>query len=378
MQPMYLLPFRNKYRDHDFSLITDTIKEYFPVARAKRLSSRAAASSRGFKKMGKIMQAEFHDQKAYRQKWGRLTSDLKEVFNKPVSGFPDLAGGGFVGAVILEEDKKQDFIRQKTLHFFVSVIGSFFSIQGVDSSVAILAIESREPGVEMGYYGAKHAVTVSPAFEFEEAFKKLEDHLRDAFPGYLFVPYSIGMSTVRNISIADEHRDPRMLDTIYEALFGRMAVHECAWRGDKRYGMNDWIKTFNKKEKALIDTLSKHIIASASDDSIHRVWKLQESKPLETFKVSGNVMFGMDVFDVIDLTDKSKAIILSKERGTPSMGKYKIKNGTIEINPHLSLRIVSLSNDSLILHLILDLEHKNVSVKGEALEMKFIPMKKME
>jgi nucleoside-triphosphatase THEP1 len=89
-------------------------------------------------------------------------------------------------------------------------------------------------------------------------------------------------------------------------------------------------------------------------------------------------MFGLDLFDVIDLTDKSKLITISKERSAPSIGKYKIRDEVIEINPKYSFRIVDLSKDTLILYLILNFENKDVSIKGEALEMKFIQMKKLE
>jgi hypothetical protein len=185
------------------------------------------------------------------------------------------------------------------------------------------------------------------------------------------------MSTLKNISVADELRDPRSLDTIYEALFGLGAVHNCLTRGDRYYGMNDWVKPLSEHEKLLIDLISEHIIAAPEETTVHKVWKLQESKRLETFKVSGNVMFGMDLFDVIDLTDKSKLISMSKKRGAPSSGKYTIKNEVIEINPNYSLRILDLSKDTLTLHLILNFETKDVSIKGEALEMKFIQMKRL-
>ncbi len=56
---MYLLPFKNNYRDHDFSLIVKTIKEYYPVNKPRRLTPKALASSPGFKKKGKIVNAEF-------------------------------------------------------------------------------------------------------------------------------------------------------------------------------------------------------------------------------------------------------------------------------------------------------------------------------
>jgi hypothetical protein len=183
---------------------------------------------------------------------------------------------------------------------------------------------------------------------------------------------------MKNISVADRLRDPRSIDTIYEALFGVKAVHDCLTRGDEYYGMSDWAKSLTQKEKSLVDLISQHILTASKETTIHKVWKLEESKRLETFNVSGNLMFGMDLFDVIDFTDKSKFIVMSKERGAPSSGKYKIRNEVIGIDANFSLRIVELSKTALTLNLILDFEHGKVSIKGEALEMKFVQMKKLE
>src|SRR5689334_13861066 len=180
---MYLLPFKNQYRDQDFTLIANTIKEYFRVSKPKRLTAKTVASSPGFKKMGKIVNEEFLNQKAYRQKWGKLTSHLKKAFKRPVQGHPDLSGGGFFGEVIIEEQKKPDFIRQKSLRFYVSIIGPFFSIHGVDSSTALLEIESRVPEFNKGNFAATNAITLSPIFEYKEVFTKLENELRAFFPG---------------------------------------------------------------------------------------------------------------------------------------------------------------------------------------------------
>lgn len=375
---MYLIPFKNHYRDQDFTLISDTIKNYYSVNKAKRLTSKTIVSSPGFKKIGKIVNEEFLNQKTYRKKWGKLTSHLKKAFNRPVHGHPDLSGGGFFGEVIIEEDKKPDFIRQKSLRFYVSILGPFFSIHAVDSSTALLEIESSLPEFNKGNFAATNAITISPVFEYREAFVKLEDELRAFFPGYLFVPYKIGMSTIKNISVADELRDPRSLDTVYEALFGLGAVHDCLTRGDQYYGMNDWIKPLNNKEKSLIDSVSQHITEATKETTIHKVWKLQESNRLETSMISGNLMFGMGLFDVIDLTDTSKFVMISNERGAPSSGEYKIRNKVIEINANFSLRIVELSKTTLTLNLILNFEHADVSAKGEAMELKFVQMKKIE
>ena len=139
--------------------------------------------------------------------------------------------------------------------------------------------------------------------------------------------------------------------------------------------MDDWVKPLTRKEASLIDLISQHIIEASNEATVHKVWKLQESKRLDTFKVTGNLMFGMDLFDVIDLTDKSKVILRSKKRGAPSTAKYALKNDVIEISPNCNLRIVDLSEDTLTVNLILNFGNENVSIKGEALEMKFIQMK---
>jgi hypothetical protein len=378
---MYLHPFRNNYPDHDFALIANTVKEYFPTGKEKRLTSETVAASQGFKKIGDIAGREFMNQKAYQDKWGKLISHLKKIFKKTVSGYPDLSGGGFFGEVIIEEVESPDFIRQKTLQFHVSIIGPFFSIQGVDSSMALLEIESWTSNAEKGHFDAKHAVTISPVFEYQEVFSRLESELRTFFPEYRFVPFEIGMSTMGKISIADDTQDydPRMMDTIYEALFGRNAVHNCLTRGDMRYGLNDWLKPLNKKEQALLHTISKNIEAASTGVTVHKVWKLQDSKQLDTFTRSGNLMFGMDVFDIIDLTDTSTVIMTSDKRGAPGSAKYTIKdNDVIEIAHSYSLRIVELSQESLTLNVILNFSNSGVSLNGEVLEMHFSQLKRMD
>jgi hypothetical protein len=357
------------------SLIAETIGEYYPIGHSTRPTSNKELP--GFKKIGMLMNSEFLDKKAYKSKWGKLTSDLEKALQKSIYSYPDLGGGGFLGEIPISEEKQSDFIRKKSLCFYISVLGPFFSIQGIDSSIAILPIESRSGGMHSGNFAATHAVTVSPIFEYLEVFNQLEDELRSHFPGYLFVPYNVGMSTMKFISIADELRNAQTMDTVYEGLFGRSAVHDCLTRGDERYGMSDWLTPFSDKEKELMEIVSQHILWAPADTTVHKVWKLQESKRLETFTRTGNLMFGMDRFDLIDLTDKKKAIITSGERRAPSESDYNIKNGEIDLSSMFSFRIVELSENRLIVNLILNVEVEDTSIKGETEEMTFIAMKKL-
>jgi hypothetical protein len=65
--PFHTRPFYNKYPDHDFGLIYDTLKEFYPVGSAKRYTSKTIGSSAGFKKIGAVVEDNFINKKNYRE-----------------------------------------------------------------------------------------------------------------------------------------------------------------------------------------------------------------------------------------------------------------------------------------------------------------------
>lgn len=372
---MYHRPFRNTYYDHDFSLIYNTIKEYYPIKQEKRFTSKKFASTAGFKKIQRLMIAEFFDNGVYEKKWGKFVSSLSKVLNKPIAALPAMTAPCLFCDLTLSKITQTDFIREKSLYFYISVLGPFFSIHGVDHSIALLPVDSHGSN-QHGNYGATHAITVSPVFEYEEAFNALEHELRKELPGYLFVPYSIGASTIKNISRSDDTFNLAAMDTIYEGLFSSHAVHDALTRGDEYYGLSDWLKPLTQKEKKLLDVVSAHAARSNSDITVHKVWKLIEKKAFDTFHRRGNIMFGVDLFSILDLTDKTKVILTSEKRGGPYRDRYRINDNVIKISTGHSLRIVDLSSDSLTLRLSIDIQFEDASVDGEVMELRFAQMQK--
>src|SRR4030095_14087782 len=111
-----------------------------------------------------------------------------------------------------------------------------------------------------------------------------------------------------------------------------------------------------------------------SDITVHKIWKLVEKKPLDTFHRSGNIVFGGGVFNILDLTYKTKLIMTSEKRGAPSRDSYRIDDNVIKISSGYSLRIVDVTSDSLVLRLSLDIKLEKASVDGEVMELKFVQM----
>ena len=367
-------PFKNSYQDHDFSLIYDSIKRYYPIKQAKRLTSEEFAATSGCKKIRELMGEEFFNKGAYHKKWGKFVSALRKSLKKPIAAYPTISGPSLFGEVTLSKIKHDDYVFEKVLNFHISVIGPFYSIQGIDRSTALLPMDSRFGPAQLGNYGAINSATLSPVFEYEDPFNALETALRRRLPGYKFIPYHIGMSTIKNISRPDDSFGLAAMDTIYEGLFGSTAVYHAQVRGDERHGMTDWLKPLSYKEKKLLDSIAKHTTKSTSALTIHKVWKLTDSKPLHDFR-RRNVLVGFDPFEVLDFTNKSKVIVSGGKRGSAFIFPYEVHDDLIEISGTFSLRIMDVGRDVLTLRLVLDIQAKQGPVQSEVAEFKFAQMK---
>ncbi|MBL0743893.1 hypothetical protein [Chryseolinea lacunae] len=370
LPPCQLRTFKNTYPDYNFQSIYDTIKAHFPIDDPEKYTEENIQSFPGLEKIAKAMNDNFVDAKQYRQ-WSALNKLLKKEMKKKVESTFSLFNFCYSGAVVLEEIKNANFIKSKKLHFYISVLGPYFSICGIDSSTVMMPWDS---SIENFPFEATHAVTISPAFEYETAFRSLEDKIRQRFPGYSFVPYDIGMCTLKGISFENDHsRDPRMTNTIYEGLYGQLAVHTAMPRGDGRYGFADWTRPWTKTEQVLANELSNHLTQSVEETTAHRVWKLTGHKRLDNSGKLRHVMFGSDMLpDLLDLCHPSKAIVWSAGGRAPHEVSYRLTDDLIQLSSTFRLRIINITKSTLIANLALDIRHESLSVNGEFLELKFV------
>ncbi|MGC3944739.1 MAG: hypothetical protein QM762_09480 [Chryseolinea sp.] len=367
---MLSFPFRPKNANRDFTLISKTIDVYYPSKSSKRLTGQRLSKTKGFKAKSLILQKEFTDE--YKSKWAKFAKIVKSNFNKPLEQYPPLSGACMQGDLILSSVKYSDFQREKRLRFFISAIGPFFSIQGVDTSTAILPTELRRGEAHTGHFQATHVITVSPSFEYEEPFIKLEQGIKSFFPGYRFVPYEIGMSTRRNISTSDEiDNDEIVMDTIYEGLFARSAVRKCPTRGNRNYGKDDWRKPMTKKGNDLRETMRRHAQDAPSTKTIHKIWKVQE---VEHKPTPPGIHLIVKLFDVIDFFNPSEAIKLNKDDSNPIATKYEFDGNAISMNGSLAFKISKLTKNSLTLEFILNFSEGKFGINGVVRVLHLVPL----
>ena len=80
---LHLKPFQNNYREHDFFLIYDTIKTYYPISEVARYTNKDIKSAPGFKKIGVLINDNFINEKKYKEKWNKLNQSIERTRTVP-------------------------------------------------------------------------------------------------------------------------------------------------------------------------------------------------------------------------------------------------------------------------------------------------------
>lgn len=356
--------FQADLADHNFQEVFDTIKEYYPIEQQyKNYKPEALRDFPGYQKIGQLIEENFVNKKNYKERWTSLSKYLRTSLKKRVVSTNGLFDCCASGEVIMDEFKSKEYTKTKKLCYYISLLGPYYTIYGMDSSDVVLPtkisnFESDE--IRVVPYSAEHVVTISPVFEYETLFVQLQNKIKERFTGYKFIPYSTGISSIPGISWRyssedDSAEDNRHKNNIYAALFGLKVKPKCRYRGEKNYGFFDWLKPLSVEELELSNLIKENIRITANDSgkvSIHKVWKLKSWKKLPVEPNLGG-MWGIDFIEILDLTSPQTVIVTAGDRKTPSSCAYSIENGKLIFNEHIFFEIEHVTNAqlSVIMHI---------------------------
>lgn len=370
------------YKKHDFSSIEETLIKYFPVANPHDFNEENIKDFKGFQDIGEILNINFGTNKNYREKWGKFKKHLKKELRRPVLESMVAFYPCYSGFVTLKKEKNNNLTYSKELHFFISLLGPYYSIFGVDKCE--IALEESMPWMNVSEeiltrpYSANLAITVSPYLEFQESFQDLQKKILDYFPSLKFVPYSINLRKEEGISLLYPYRDEKFKNTVFSALFNPDIFFNSEPRGDTYFGFNEWLK-IKKLDKSRIDKIKEDLLCRSSKIelstiTVNKIWKFKKVIRLENSKV-GNFTFGMEAILVLDLSNEKYATIISAEDEEPIISKYSIVNNKIKIDHFqnkIGFRIKELHANEL--KLIIDIDFKledKKEIKGDIIEMIF-------
>ena len=215
----------------DFWKIYDAIKRFYPIG-VKRDDSKMYFSYPGLKELEDIVVDNIHNDNHFIERWDKFTKDIEKEIGKEIIGTTYGQAPSFSSYVLLDTVSVDDFTRTKELHFFVSLVGPFYTIVGQDNN-AVSIDDNRS-------YRSTSYLVISPEMEFADLFKLLCDKIENRFKGYRFVPFEICQQTIDGLDV--RYSDEK-LNSVFHALFNNH-VDLTIWRkvGNDYFKSEDWIK----------------------------------------------------------------------------------------------------------------------------------------
>ena len=214
--------------------IGNTIKEYYPIG-VSRPSSEYEAYP-GTIKLRAIMSGNILNNKNFRERWGTFLKKLRKELKKSTYNLVSTTygvGPSFSADLELERYEDESLIRVKKICFAVSLIGTFFTVYGIDETF----IKEKRPEFPRSYH-AINVITASPYLEFQNDFKYLEQQIEKQFEGYQFVPISMSLSEVQGL-YHDYLECGKVHNALFNHLFDLYDPSFQKFRGDQWYGYGE-------------------------------------------------------------------------------------------------------------------------------------------
>lgn len=227
---------------YDLWEIYDAIKSFYPLGIPRGEGGGVYFEYAGIKKLEQIVVENIHDENNFKNRWANYRNELAEKLEKEVIGKTYGQSPSFCSSVVLERNEIGNCTHLKELYFAVSLVGNFFSIYGLDST---LILEDQE---SFKGYQVANMVTTSPFKECEKVFSTVENSIRERYPTYKMVPFAFGQQIIDGLQV--RYSDAEVC-SIHMALFNDFVQprnnfkftqgHVVDYtRGDDYYGLEDW------------------------------------------------------------------------------------------------------------------------------------------
>jgi hypothetical protein len=212
----------------DFWPIYDSIKRFYPIGIAND-NPHLFNSYPGIKELNAIIGDNIHNSEHLNSRWRDFTIELENRIQKPIRGTTFLQPC-FSSCIEMGTFSFDNFTRTKELHFFVSLLGPFYSIIGHDWNV--LKVNNRN-------YISSNYLVVSPENEYATDFLILSGEIEKRFNGFRFVPFDIVAEVIEGLDVRYANRH---CNTVFTALFNSHIDLSIRTLGNDLYKSEDWIR----------------------------------------------------------------------------------------------------------------------------------------
>lgn len=215
---------------YGFWEIYETIKRFYPIG-ILREDGGFYNTYHGLKELQELISDNIVNDKNFKKRWVGFTNQIKTKTSQKIIGTTYGRYPSFSSYIELEKKSFNDVTRLKELHFFVSLLGNFYTIIGQDRN---------EIKSDKYPFRTTNCLIVSPEGDYEKSFKLLCERIENHFAGYRFVPFNICVQKIIGLD-ASVSNSSDVDDLIFNALFTGFDLGGQIL-GNIYYKAGDWIK----------------------------------------------------------------------------------------------------------------------------------------
>jgi hypothetical protein len=213
----------------DFWKIYERIIKFYPVG-ILRDNPQFYETFPGRKEFVELLVENIHNDKKFNKRWVNFDKEIKKLTQKKVIGATYGQCPSFSSYVELEKKTNGKFKHLKEIHYFVSLLGNFYTIIG----------ESKNELTEgKNKFHTTNYLVVSPENEFAEIFSLLSKQIESKFENYKFIPFNICTQKLLGLDVRDAIEKQ---DTIFSAIFNSQISFNNRIIGNQFFKSEDWIK----------------------------------------------------------------------------------------------------------------------------------------
>ncbi|GLU55749.1 hypothetical protein [Dyadobacter frigoris] len=212
----------------DFWEIYDCIKRNYPLS-IKKDETGFFSSYPGLIELGHLLTKKFSEGGEYK-KFTDFLLELESNIGKKIEDTTYGQAPSYSGYLEFETFTHENHKRTKELHFYISVLGPFYTIVGMDKNTVT---------VDWMTFQKPTYLIISPGSEYKENFIFLENNIERQFPGYKFVPYDIYSQNIEGLEV---YYDTGNFNTVFNGIFASSVDFNSMKIGDEFYKYGQWLK----------------------------------------------------------------------------------------------------------------------------------------
>lgn len=214
----------------DFWEIYRSISKYYAPG-IPRDESGFFKSFQGYKDLVALIVDNTHNEKNFETRWVSFDREIERLSKKKVIGTTYGSSPCFSAYIEIDNERFENFKHFKELHYFISFLGNFYTVIGVDGN---------KMKIPNDVFNTTNYLAVSPINEFAEMFNLLCQQIELRFKDFKFVPFNICAQKIIGLNTGD---NVEIKDTVFDALFGSTYFSIAnKFLGDDYYKSEQWIR----------------------------------------------------------------------------------------------------------------------------------------